>query len=140
MRVSVKTLSLVTLAALFLVPVTAAASPESERLGDLIRREMRAGGPWFNAGESALIERKCGYAPGQWDGYRMETRNGVFICTNGRRVDDPEMRAMLHAAQPRIAARVRTVMASPVIRAAMNDVTREATERAMRRLRERQGD
>jgi hypothetical protein len=139
MRVSGRTLSLAVLAAFSLAPA-AVASPESEALGDLIRREMRAGGPWFNPQESALIERKCGYRPGQWDGYRMETRNGVFICTNGRRVDDPEMRAMLHAAQPRIAARVRRVMASPVIRAAMNDVTREATERAMRRLRERQGD
>jgi hypothetical protein len=139
MRVSGRTLSLAVLAAFSLAPA-AVASPESEALGDLIRREMRAGGPWFNAQESALIERKCGYRAGQWDGYRMETRNGVFICTNGRRVDDPEMRAMLHAAQPRISARVRTVMASPPVRDAIDRVARNATDRALRRLRARHAD
>ena len=138
MRLSGQFLCVAMLAAL--VPAAAAASPESEALGNLIRREMRAGGPWFNAGESALIERKCGYRPGQWDGYRMEISNGVFTCTNGRRVDDPEMRAMLHAAQPRISARVRTVMASPAVREAIDRVARNATERAMRRIRERHGD
>lgn len=139
MCVSGRTLSLAVLAALALAPA-AVASPESEALGDLIRREMRAGGPWFNARESALIERKCGYRPGQWDGYRMESRNGVFICTNGRRVDDPEMRAMLEGARPRISARVRTVMASPAVRDAIDRVARNATDRALRRLRARHAD
>ena len=87
-----------------------------------------------------MVERKCGYAPGTWDGFRANMSDGVFTCTNGRRVDDPEMRAMLQAAAPRIERRVREIMARPVIAAAINRVAREATDRAMRQLRARRGD
>ena len=138
MRVSVRTLSLAILALLTLAP--AGATPADDRLSQAINRELRAGGPFFTAGERALIERKCGYAPGQADGFEANISNGVFICSNGRRVDDPEMRAMLRVAGPRIGRRVGAVMASPAINAAISRVAREATDRALREVRARHRD
>ena len=140
MRVHVRTLSLVIVAAFGLIPAAATATPESEALSRTINRELRAGGSWFTAEERALVERKCGYAPGQWDGFEVNISNNVLTCSNGRRVDDPEVRAMLRAASPRISARVREVMARPAVHAAIDRVARVATERALRRVRARHTD
>lgn len=140
MRVSGRTLSLAVLAAFALIPAAGRASPESEDLSRTINRELRAGGSFFTASERALIERKCGYAPGQWDGFEANISNGVFTCGNGRRVDDPEMRAMLREAGPRIGARVREIMARPAVTAAIDRVARLATERALRQVRARHAD
>ena len=139
MRVPVRTLSLAILAAIALTP-GASATPESESLSRTINRELRAGGPWFTAEERALVERKCGYAPGQWDGFEVNISNSVLTCTNGRRVDDPEVRAMLRVVSPRISARVREVMARPAVSAAIDLVARNATERALARVRARHAD
>ena len=135
MRLPSRTLSLAILAAFAIGPAPAIATPESDALSQTINREIRAGGPFFTADERALIERKCGYAPGQADGFQANISNGVFTCSNGRRVDDPEMRAMLHTAQPRIRARVNAIMASPAINAAIDRVARAATDRALREVR-----
>ncbi|HYD11540.1 MAG TPA: hypothetical protein VEC11_01700 [Allosphingosinicella sp.] len=140
MRIPLRTLSLVMVAAFVLLPPAAAATPESETLSRTINRELRAGGPWFTAGERALVERKCGYAPGQWDGFEVNISNNVLTCTNGRRVDDPEIRAMLRTAGPRISARVREVMARPAVSAAIHLVARNAAARAMRRIGARHAD
>ncbi len=134
-----RTLSLAVLAAFTLTPA-AGATPESDALDQLIQRELRAGGSFFTASERALVERKCGYAPGQWDGFDVNISNGVLTCSNGRRVDDPEMRAMLHDAAPRIGRRVREVMARPAVTAAIGRVAREATDRALREVRARHAD
>jgi hypothetical protein len=139
MRVSGRTLCLAMLAALALAPAAATAAPEEDSLGRIINRELRAGGPFFTAPERALVERSCGYAPGQWDGFEANISNGVFTCRDGRRVDDPEMRAMLRAAGPRIGRRVRAVMARPAVAAAISRVARAATERALRRVGARHG-
>src|SRR5688500_18469543 len=73
---------------------SAAAEARAEaRLSQLIHDAIRAGGPLFDAGERAAIERKCGYAPGSWDGIDVNMSNGVFHCTNGRRLEDAETRA-----------------------------------------------
>ena len=138
MRIPFKSLSLAVLATLALGPMAGAATPE-DSLSRLINRELRAGGPFFTADERAMIERKCGYAPGQWDGFDANISNGVFHCRNGRRVDDPELRAMLHAASPRISRRVEAVMANPEIAAAIDRIAREATERALRQVRAHRG-
>ena len=135
-----RSLSLVLLAALALSPAAAASGPEDEALGQTINRALHADGPFFTPAERALIERECGYAAGQYDGFDANISNGVFTCSNGRRVDDPEMRAMLRAAEPRIAARVRTVMRRPEIRAAIDRVADAATAQALQRLRERRGE
>ena len=140
MRLSVRTLNLVVLAALVLIPASATATPESEALGRTISRELRAGGPWFTAGERALVERRCGYAPGQWDGFEVSISNDALICRDGRRVEDPGVRAMLREASPRISARVRGVMARPAVRNAIDRGARLATERALAQVRARHGD
>ena len=140
MNLSRRVPGLAMLAALFLIPAAAKAGPADESLNRIINRELRAGGPFFTAPERALIERDCGYARGQWDGFDVNISNGVFTCSNGRRVDDPEMRAMLEAARPRIARRVREVMRRPTVTAAISRVARVATERALREVRARRAD
>lgn len=141
MRVPGRTLSVAMLAALALIPsASAARNAESQALSQLINRELRADGPFFTEAERALVERKCGYTPGEWDGFEANIGNGVLTCTNGRRVDDAEIRAMLRAAEPRIERRVRDVMARPSVTAAIDRVAAEATARAMRAVRAETGE
>jgi hypothetical protein len=78
-----------------------------------------------------VIERKCGYAPGAWDGFEANLSDGSFTCRDGRRVDDPEMRAVLRAAAPRIEARVEAVMARADVAAAIARVAEVAAARAL---------
>ena len=140
MRVSGRPLFLAMLAAFALVPAIGKASPEEDSLDRVIDRELHAGGSFFTAPERTLIERKCGYAPGAWDGFQLNITNHVLICTNGRRVDDAEVRAMLRTAEPRIERRVNEVMARPSVRAAIARVADAATAQAMRELRARHDD
>ena len=112
---------------------TATEGPDG-RLSQVIHRAMRAEGPLFTPAEQAVINAKCGYAPGEWDGFSANISNGVLHCTNGRRVDDAEMRALLEVANPRIRSWVRAVMASPEVRSAINGVAIEARARALREL------
>ena len=140
MRVSGLIMSSAILAAFALATAPASATPENESLNRIIHRELRAGGPFFTASERTLVERKCGYAAGQWDGFEANISNGVLTCSDGRRVDDPEVRAMLREASPRIGRRVREVMARPAVTDAIDRVARLATERAMRRVRARHAD
>lgn len=115
-------------------PVAPAAAQEDagERLGATIEQRLRAEGPFFMAEERAVIERACGYAPGSWDGFEISFDDGVLVCTNGRRADGPEVRAVLAAAEPRIEARVARVMASPEVSAAIARVAGEAGAEAAR--------
>jgi hypothetical protein len=116
----------------------AAHEPDTHRsIGALVQQHLRAGGPFFTGEDRALIERACGYAPGEWDGFELNHSNDVLICTNGRRVDDPEVRAAIDRAAPRISRQVRAVMARDDVRAAINRVAARATERAMRALARR---
>ena len=127
-------------AAILGAPAVAADGPRGResaaevRLDQAIEGAMRAEGPFFTPGEHALIERKCGYAPGSWDGKNFSINNGVLECTNGRRVDDPEVRAMMKVATPRIQKRVKAMMARPEVRAAIGSVARQATAEALRDL------
>lgn len=131
-----------TLAALALAAAAApAAAPPADgkdELSALIDRNLRSGGSWFTSAERALIERKCGYAPGEWDGFQVNMTDGTFICRNGRKVDDPEMRAVLRAAAPRIEARVEAVMARADVSAAIARVAEGAAAEAMLQLESRQ--
>ena len=108
-----------------------AAEAAGERLGERIEAQIKAGGPFFTAEERAVIERKCGYPAGSFDGFEANINNGAFVCRGGRRVDDAEMRALLAAAQPRIDRRVRTVMESPEVRGAIRAVAEEAERHAL---------
>lgn len=115
-------------------PGSPAQQPVAEAgraLGALVNARLREGGSFFTAKERTGIEAMCGYRPGEWDGFQANDVDGVFRCTNGRTVDRPEMRAILRAAEPRIRARVRQVMASPEVKAAIAQVASEATARAL---------
>ncbi|MFL6846623.1 MAG: hypothetical protein ACJ8ER_17290 [Allosphingosinicella sp.] len=113
----------------------AAADREGEALSALINRELRSGGSWFTPAEQAVIERKCGYKPGEWDGFEANLSSGAFTCSNGRVVrDDPEMQAVLKAAEPRIRARVDVVMKRAEVTAAIARVAATKAEEAMREV------
>jgi hypothetical protein len=116
-------------------PASAVGVHERDQaLSATINRAIRAGGPFFTPAERGVIERKCGYSPGQWDGYDVDIENGVFRCANGKRVDDAEMRALIQVAKPRIAARVTDVMARPEIRTAIQDQAIRAAREALANL------
>lgn len=107
-----------------------------ERLERLVEGGLREGGPFFNAEERAVIESACGYAPGSFDGFTANIRDNSFVCSNGRAVDSPEIRAMIATAGPRIEERVRRTVASPEFREAVSDIARNASEQAMRAVRQ----
>ncbi|MEA3064288.1 MAG: hypothetical protein QOJ27_727 [Sphingomonadales bacterium] len=121
-----------TLALTLAVGATPAAGAGEENLSALINRELRSGGSWFTPEERRVIERKCGYAPGEWDGFEANLSDGRFTCRNGRVVEgDAEMTALLRAAEPRIEARVAKVMASAGVKAAISRVAATAAAEAM---------
>ena len=120
-------------------PAAASPAEAGERLGETINRALRADGPFFTAEERAVIERKCGYAPGEWDGFEASMIGKVFYCENGRRLDDPEIRAVMAAAAPRIERRVKTVMARADVRAEIDRVAQEAETEALAKLAEKRG-
>jgi len=111
-----------------------AATPQAaanESLNKIIQRAIRAEGSFFTAAERAVIERKCGYAPGEWDGHDVSINDDGFDCRNGKRVDDPEMRALLEEAKPRIARRMSGVMERSDVKAAIDRVSENATRKAL---------
>lgn len=134
-RIGIICLALAAPAALISFAAPAGAEPDDdEGLGDLIDQRLRAEGPFLTPGEQAVIERACGYAPGAWDGYSLNMWGGALRCENGRRVDSPEVRRVVAAAEPRIEARVERIMASAEVRQAVARVTERATARAMQEV------
>jgi hypothetical protein len=125
------------LAAAAAAPVQARAEAEQDELSALIDRELRSGGSWFTPAERGVIERKCGYAPGTWDGFEANLSRGTFVCRDGRVVDDPEVRAVLRAAAPRIEARVGAVMERADVAATIARVAGAAAARALGRAEAR---
>lgn len=109
-------------------------SPAQARLGRAVDAAMEALQPFFTRAERSLIERKCGYAAGSWDGRSISVNNGVLTCSNGRRVEDPEVRAMVDAADARISRQVLAAMESPAVRAAISAVAEEGRQVAMAAL------
>ena len=79
---------------------------------------------FFTPEERAVIERACGYAPGEWNGRQVNIIGDVFYCTNGRRVSSPEVRAVMAAVSPRIDAYVDSVMRRPDVVAAQRELDR----------------
>ena len=103
-------------------------------LGTVINHAIHAEGSFFTPAERAVIDRKCGHAPGQWNGLNFSINNGVFQCPNGKTVDDAEMRALLQVAQPRITARINAAMARPEVQEAIRRTANEAVLRALANL------
>jgi len=114
-------------------------SEATHALTAMINRQIRAEGSFFTPKEQQMVIAKCGYKPGEWDGYDVNMSNGVFHCTNGRDISDPEMKAIMAAVAPRIERRVGAIMSSREVRSAIDRVAAEATAAAMQRLAERQG-
>lgn len=107
------------------------AEAAGDRLRATIERAIKGEGPFFTPQERALVEAKCGYAPGSWDGFEAKVHDGVFVCRDGRRVDDPQMRAMLAVAEPRISRRVRAAMEREDVQGAIRAVAEQAQRQAM---------
>jgi hypothetical protein len=106
------------------------------RLNRLVDAGIREGGPFFTDEERAVIERACGYEAGSYDGFSANMTDGTFICSNGRRVDTPEIRALMATAGPRISERVRRTLGSLEFRDAISEIARTASEQAVRAVRE----
>ncbi len=122
------------------VAASAAVGPSEGR--SRLEREIRGAideEPWLTESERALIERECGYGRGEWDGRNVSISDGVLTCSNGRRVDSPQVREAMRAAGDRISARVAAIMDRPSIRAAIEAVADEARIEALARLGERWG-
>lgn len=120
-------------------PAGSGESEATHALTAMINRQIRAEGSFFTPKEQQMVIDKCGYKPGEWDGYDVNMSNGVFHCTNGRNVSDPEMKAIMAAVAPRIERRVGAIMASREVRSAIDRVAAEATAAAMQRMAERHG-
>jgi hypothetical protein len=120
------------------VPATAQDQSETPeiRLSRTIDSALEAEGGWLLPAERALIDRKCGYVGEDADRGTVSMSDGVLICSNGRRVDDPEVRAMVEVAGERISRRVHAVMESPAVRNAIAAVSDEAVREALESLRE----
>lgn len=112
------------------------AADAGDRIGAAIDRAIKAGGPFFADEERRLIEAKCGYAPGSWDGQNFSMTNGSFRCRDGKSVDDAEMRAMLANAEPRIEKRMKAAMESPEVKAAFEALHRQVEAETKRALAE----
>ena len=63
--------------------------------------------------------------------FEANLSDGVFTCRDGRRVDDPEVRAVLKSAEPRIEARVERVVKSAEVTAAIARVASAAAAEAV---------
>ena len=111
-----------------------AAENDGDRLGGMISAAIRSGGPFFDAADRAVIERKCGYDAGSWDGIELSMVGDTFRCTNGRELIDPEVRAIVHRAEPLIEKRVQAVMALPEIAAEIDRIANEAAGAALAAL------
>jgi len=140
-NVGLSAVLLVMVAGLIAAPLPATADPGDDAgLGEEINRQLRADGPWFTPEEQAVIDRACGYAPGEWDGFELNMRDDTLVCTNGRRADGAEVRRVLRAAEPRIEARVERVMASAEVQGRIARITERATAAAMRAVELRMAD
>lgn len=127
-------LSVLATAMILASPAPAAPGSGSEELSALINRQLRAGGSWFTPAEQAVIVRKCGYGPGEWDGFEVQLTGGKLHCANGRVVEDEEIRGLIRLAEPRIEARVKRVMARSDVRAAISRVAEAAVAEAMEEM------
>lgn len=88
----------------------------------------------FTDSERALITARCGYGS-DWNGRDVRFENGVLVCSNSRRVDDPEVRALAERVGERVRARVREAMNRAQLARATSRRAHEQVRERMRRLR-----
>ena len=109
-----------------------ARQASGERVGEAVERAIEAEGPWLTKEEQALIERKCGQAPGSSERHGISLSDGALRCPDGRKVDDAETRALVAVVQPRIERRVKAVMESAAVKQAIALASAEAAVGALR--------
>lgn len=114
---------------------TADGAGGGDSLGRKIDHAIREQGPLITADEQALIRAKCGYRAGEWDGDSIQIDEDGLRCANGRRVNDPQVRAMGKAIGKRVSVYVGKVMKRPDIQAAISGEAQRASEAAMHRFR-----
>ncbi|NUQ18059.1 MAG: hypothetical protein HOP95_06340 [Sphingomonas sp.] len=110
-------------------PAAAAAEAKLDRLVDAAIDSHQ----FFTPKERAVIERACGYRPGEWNGIQVNMVGDTYFCTNGRQVSSPEVRAVMAEVSPRIDAYVASVMRRPDVVAAQRELDRAVDAEVDRR-------
>jgi hypothetical protein len=120
----------IALAAGLLALAAAAPCLADDGPGAVVHRKLASYGPWYTPAQAAFIRTRCGYGPGA--AIRdLRIEGDVMTCGNGRRVRDPQVRAMARDVTRRAQARARAVMADPEVRDALASATSGAAHRAL---------
>jgi hypothetical protein len=116
------------------VTIGTPSAAQTRDLGRRINQAIKAEGPVLTDADRALIREKCGYRGGEWKDESIHVHNGVLHCSNGRQVDDPEVRAMMKRVGERARAHVERVMRRPEIKAAISGEASARAREAVRRM------
>lgn len=116
--------------AVFLSGAAGAASHPDSRGRAAAGQQQPEAAPLITPEERALIRRKCGN--GRAGNDSIIINDGVLHCADGRRIDDPEVRAMMAVAGPRIRRSVEALV-SKIDMDAIDEAVAQAKE-TMRRL------
>ncbi|MBX3564200.1 MAG: hypothetical protein KF730_06435 [Sphingomonas sp.] len=114
-------------------PATAPFHHE-DGLGAAIRAAGERQDPIVTKADKALIAAKCGYAA-DWDGHNISINDGVLKCADGRKIDDPEVRAMSKAISARADKYVEGIMSDPAVKRAMDGTIERETRAALEKVR-----
>jgi hypothetical protein len=109
-----------------------AAAPTGD-VGPTAFKVTHEKGAVFTDSERALITARCGYGS-DWNGRSIRFEDGALVCSDGTRVDDPEVRAMTARAGERIRGRVREALNSARLARATSRRAHEQVHQRMRRL------
>ena len=114
--------------------VLALAGPAAAAPGEEAGRKLA--GPKasiFTDGERAVVAARCGYGA-EWNGRNVVMNDGVLICSNGRRVNDPEVRAITARVGERVRVRVREAIDQAQVARTISRRAREQVRERMRHL------
>lgn len=134
MTIAAGTIRIITASGLALViAAIGLASPSlaSPDLAGMVAEAAGPEGPMITDAERATIRARCG---GGEDGDSITSRDGVLICKNGRRIDDPEVRAIVARAGERATAHVAAVMGRPEVAAAIRGGALDAARVSLARV------
>ena len=119
---------------LWLAATGSAAAAPPDATDRMVRSTVESRGSIFTDSERATIAARCGYGA-EWNGRNVVMNDGVLICSDGRRVDDPEVRAITTRVSERVTLRVREALDSAGVARTMSRRTREEVRERMRHLR-----
>jgi hypothetical protein len=96
-----------------------------------IERAFDEEGPILSQADQAMIRAKCGSGASRNSG--IQFNGGALVCSNGRRVDDPETRALAARIDIRVKAHLDRAMRRPEVAAALNGEVDAHVRAALRR-------